>query len=114
VAVGRTVPGETRVDQARRRNGGFWSARTVAWYQRTLAGSDYATRVLGAIDLQLAGAASVLDVGAGCGALALPLAERVPRMTGRGAPLAGHGPRGLTGASHSRRRRRTRWIWTRS
>jgi SAM-dependent methyltransferase len=75
------VPGETRVDHARRRNGGFWSARTVAWYQRALARSDYAARVLRAIDPQLAGAASVLDVGAGCGALALPLAERVPRVT---------------------------------
>lgn len=79
--VGRTVPGETRADHTRRRNGGFWSARTVAWYQRALARSDYATRVLGAIDPQLAGADSVLDVGAGCGALALPLAERVPRVT---------------------------------
>lgn len=79
--MGRTVPGETRVDHAWRRNGGFWSARTVAWYQRALAGSDYAPRVLGAIEPQLAEAASVLDVGAGCGALALPLAERVPRVT---------------------------------
>jgi SAM-dependent methyltransferase len=75
------VPGETRADHARRRNGGFWSARTVAWYQRALARSDYATQVLGVIDQQLTEAASVLDVGAGCGALALPLAERIPRVT---------------------------------
>ena len=81
MAVGRTMPGGTRVDHARRRNGGFWSARTVAWYQRALARSDYATRVLAAITPQLAGAASVLDVGAGCGALALPLAERIPQVT---------------------------------
>jgi SAM-dependent methyltransferase len=193
VAVGRTMPGETRVDHARRRNGGFWGARTVAWCQRALARSDYATRVLAAITPQLAGTASVLDVGAGCGALALPLAERIPQVTalepapamvaalraeagkrgfrhltvvnaawgevalpphdlvlcaqvgeltrsgapflgeaarwarrwvgglgravckaGRGAPVAGRGPRGLTGASPSRRQRRTRWTWTRS
>ncbi len=81
MAEERPVPGETRADHAPRRNGGFWSARTVAWYQRALARSDYATRILGAIDLQLAGITSVLDVGAGCGALALPLAERIPRGT---------------------------------
>jgi SAM-dependent methyltransferase len=75
------MPGGTRVDHARRRDGGFWSARTVAWYQRALARSDYETRVLAAITPQLAGAASVLDVGAGCGALALPLAERIPQVT---------------------------------
>jgi SAM-dependent methyltransferase len=81
VAVGRRGPAETRADHARRRNGGFWSPRTVAWYQRALARSDYATKVLGTIERQLAGVASVLDVGAGCGALALPLAERVPHVT---------------------------------
>ena len=75
------MPGETRVDRAQRRTGGFWSARTVVWYQRALARSDYATRVLAAIAPQLAGAASVLDVGAGCGALALPLAARIPQVT---------------------------------
>ena len=60
---------------------GFWTAHTVAWYQRALHRSDYATRVLGTIEPLLAGVSSVLDVGAGCGALALPLAERIPRVT---------------------------------
>jgi SAM-dependent methyltransferase len=70
-----------RASPARRRDRGFWTARTVAWYQRALGRSDYAPRVLGAVEPLLAGAGSVLDVGAGCGALALPLAERIPRVT---------------------------------
>jgi len=59
----------------------FWSDRKVAWYRRALARSDYAGKVLGAIAPLLAGCNSVLDVGAGCGALALPLAERVRCVT---------------------------------
>jgi SAM-dependent methyltransferase len=81
MTAGRTPPGATRADRPRHRGEGFWSARTVAWYRQALARSDYAARVLGAIEPLLAGAASVLDVGAGCGALALPLAERVARVT---------------------------------
>ena len=77
----RTAPGETQIDQARHGEGGLWNARTVAWYQRALERSDYATRVLAAIEPLLAETGSVLDVGAGCGALALPLAERIPRVT---------------------------------
>jgi len=80
-AVPRRVPAETPGDHARRRDRGFWSARTVAWYQRALERSDYAERVLDVIGPLLAGADSVLDVGAGCGALALPLARRIARVT---------------------------------
>jgi SAM-dependent methyltransferase len=81
VTVGRAAPGEPRASYLRHGGRGFWSTRTVAWYRRALARSDYATRVLGAIEPFLAGAGSVLDVGAGCGALALPLAERTARVT---------------------------------
>jgi SAM-dependent methyltransferase len=81
MAVGRTAPGRARLGEPPRRDGGFWTARTVAWYRRALDRSDYAARVLGAIAPLLAEADSVLDVGAGCGALALPLAARVPRVT---------------------------------
>jgi SAM-dependent methyltransferase len=63
------------------RAGGFWTERKVRWYRRALARSDYAAAVLGALEPALAGCRSVLDVGAGCGALAVPLAERLERVT---------------------------------
>ena len=63
------------------RDPGFWSERTVRWYQRALARSDYAAAVLDALEPVLAGCRSALDVGAGCGALAIPLAGRLERVT---------------------------------
>jgi SAM-dependent methyltransferase len=59
----------------------LWTERTVAWYERANARSDYAARVLAAGADLLAGCRSALDVGAGFGALALPLARRLPRVT---------------------------------
>lgn len=59
----------------------FWTARKVAWYRRANERSDYAARVLGAVASLVDGAGSALDVGAGFGALALPLAARLPRVT---------------------------------
>jgi SAM-dependent methyltransferase len=58
-----------------------WTRRRVEWYRRANARSDYAARVLGVIDPLLARSASALDVGAGFGALALPLARRGLRVT---------------------------------
>jgi SAM-dependent methyltransferase len=59
----------------------LWTDRTVAWYARALARSDYARRVLAVLDPALAECEDALDVGAGCGALALPLARRLRRVT---------------------------------
>lgn len=64
-----------------RAGGDFWTDRKVAWYRRANARSDYAARVLAVIDELLASARSALDVGAGFGALAVPLAERLERVT---------------------------------
>jgi SAM-dependent methyltransferase len=58
-----------------------WTARTVAWYERANTRSDYAERVLAAAAPALAGCRSALDVGAGFGALALPLAARFAHVT---------------------------------
>lgn len=59
----------------------FWTARKVAWYQRANARSDYAARVLAAAGSLVAESRSALDVGAGFGALTLPLARRLARVT---------------------------------
>ena len=59
----------------------MWNARTVAWYQRANQRSDYAERLLGAIPELLARSRTALDVGAGFGALAIPLAARMERVT---------------------------------
>lgn len=59
----------------------FWTERKVEWYRRALSRSDFAEKVLGAIAPLLLECDSALDVGAGCGALAIPLAERLSRVT---------------------------------
>ena len=59
----------------------FWNDRTVGWYARALEGSDYAARVLEALGPALDECRDALDVGAGCGALALPLARRLSAVT---------------------------------
>jgi len=64
-----------------RRAGEFWTERKARWYERALERSDYAEKVLGVLSRLLAECESALDVGAGCGALALPLAERLDRVT---------------------------------
>lgn len=59
----------------------LWSERTVAWYARALERGDYAARVLEVLEPRLAACRDALDVGAGCGALALPLARRLDTVT---------------------------------
>ena len=59
----------------------FWTDRTAAWYRRAAERGDYAARVLASIGPRLAGCRTALDVGAGCGALAIPLAGRVRAVT---------------------------------
>ena len=61
--------------------GEVWTERTVAWYERANARSDYAARVFAAATDLLAPCRSALDVGAGFGALTLPLAHRLQRVT---------------------------------
>ncbi|MBI2490713.1 MAG: methyltransferase domain-containing protein [Candidatus Rokubacteria bacterium] len=68
---GPDLPGRAALSR-----GDLWNARTVAWYERANARSDYAPKVLAALADLLAGSTSALDVGAGFGALALPLARR--------------------------------------
>lgn len=53
----------------------------MAWYERANAAGDYAARVLGAVAAELDGCRTALDVGAGFGALTLPLARRLRHVT---------------------------------
>ncbi|MFQ5899004.1 MAG: class I SAM-dependent methyltransferase [Candidatus Methylomirabilia bacterium] len=64
-----------------RRGREFWTGRKVAWYQRALQRSDYAEKILGVLAPLLAVCETGLDVGAGCGALSLLLAERLRQVT---------------------------------
>jgi SAM-dependent methyltransferase len=59
----------------------LWTARTVAWYERANARSDYAARVLAVLGPLVGECRSALDVGAGFGALAVPLARRLEQVT---------------------------------
>ncbi len=59
----------------------FWTDRTVAWYARAVERGDYAARVLEVLEPELADCKDALDVGAGCGALTLPLARRLEAVT---------------------------------
>jgi hypothetical protein len=59
----------------------IWSDRTAAWYRRAAEEGDYAARVFEAIGPRLVACRTALDVGAGCGALAIPLARRLSSVT---------------------------------
>ena len=59
----------------------FWTDRVVAWYRRAAERGDYAARVIEAIGPALDSCHTALDVGAGCGALAIPLARRLREVT---------------------------------
>lgn len=81
---GAPLTGQCRAPSDRRvggQAGEFWTEQKVAWYQRALERSDYARKILAVLAPILAECETVLDVGAGSGALALPLAERVGSVT---------------------------------
>ncbi len=63
------------------RSRNMWNARTVAWYRRANERSNYAERVLAAFPDLLERSRTALDVGAGFGALAVPLARCMERVT---------------------------------
>ena len=68
--------GQDSTRPAGRRRAVFWTDRTAAWYRRAAERGDYAARVLAAVGSRLDHCRTALDVGAGCGALTVPLARR--------------------------------------
>ena len=58
-----------------------WTPRRARWFSRAVQVSDFPAQTLRALEPALAGCRSVLDVGAGVGALTVPLARSVERVT---------------------------------
>lgn len=58
-----------------------WSEKKAAWYSQALRYSTYPRRAVEVIAARLQGINSLLDVGAGTGSLALPLARQVRKVT---------------------------------
>lgn len=59
----------------------YWTSDRVRLFDLAVKRSDFPRRVVEALEPALAGCRSVLDVGAGVGALTIPLARRVERVT---------------------------------
>jgi SAM-dependent methyltransferase len=59
----------------------YWTPDRVRLFDLAVQRSDFPRRVIEALEPVLAGCRSVLDVGAGVGALTVPLARRVERVT---------------------------------
>lgn len=55
---------------------GYWNKLKAGWYRRGLDYSDFPTAALEVMLPRLKGVKTILDVGAGCGTLALPLARK--------------------------------------
>jgi len=58
-----------------------WNQKKAKWYFRALRESDFSEMVMAAVMPLVRNSDSVLDIGAGCGALTIPLAERVKKVT---------------------------------
>jgi SAM-dependent methyltransferase len=63
-----------------RSGGGYWGKQKAQWYSEGLRHSDYAEKVVGVIRPKIVGCSSMLDLGAGCGALCIPLASELNRI----------------------------------
>jgi len=58
-----------------------WTPRRARWFSQAVQQSDFPAKVVKALEVALANCWSVLDVGAGVGALSVPIAKRVRAVT---------------------------------
>jgi SAM-dependent methyltransferase len=58
-----------------------WDKKRSEWYSRAVDGSNYPANAVKALRELLKECESVLDIGAGCGALSIPIAKKVKRVT---------------------------------
>jgi SAM-dependent methyltransferase len=59
----------------------YWTPRRARWFKQAVQISNFAAQTLKALEPVLVGCRSVLDVGAGVGALTVPLARSVEEVT---------------------------------
>jgi len=59
----------------------FWTPRRARWFNQAVQISNFPAQTLKALEAILVGCRSVLDVGAGVGALTVPLAKSVEEVT---------------------------------
>jgi SAM-dependent methyltransferase len=59
----------------------FWTPRRARWFNQAVQISNFPVQTLKALESTLVGCRSVLDVGAGVGALTIPLAKAVEAVT---------------------------------
>ena len=59
----------------------FWTPRRARWFNQAVQISDFPAQTLKALEPVLVGCRSALDVGAGVGALSVPLARTVEAVT---------------------------------
>jgi hypothetical protein len=65
-----------------------WGKQRARWYSEGLRFSDYAEKVVGMIEPIVRGCSSLLDIGAGCGALCIPLTGAFERVVALDASAA--------------------------
>ena len=59
----------------------YWTPHRVRLFSQAIQQSDFPAKAIKALEPALADCRSVLDIGAGVGALTVPLAKRVERVT---------------------------------
>ncbi|UCD56693.1 MAG: methyltransferase domain-containing protein [Candidatus Hydrogenedentota bacterium] len=58
----------------------YWGRRKARWYSEALRYSDYPDKILRVMEPVVRECSSLLDIGAGCGALCIPLADVFDRV----------------------------------
>ncbi|GBE05886.1 MAG TPA: methyltransferase domain-containing protein [Nitrospirae bacterium] len=58
-----------------------WDKKRSEWYRRAVEQSDYPQKAVALLKPMLRTCDSVIDIGAGCGALSLPVARKVKKVT---------------------------------
>ena len=58
-----------------------WDLKKAKWYHRAIKESDFSGKAMEVLLPIISGCKSIIDIGAGCGALSIPLAENIKHVT---------------------------------